>query len=89
MRQQFIGLKHCECGISWLKGTGFFYRTPDMIFCLKRIKIGAKTKQVPFVKYKNTSEKKSGGTLSSPPPLTLNPLGSKLIIQFLASYPYS
>ena len=44
MRQQFIGLKHCECGISWLKGTGFFYRTPDMIFCLKRIKIGAKTK---------------------------------------------
>ena len=40
MRQQFIGLKHCcKCGISWLKGTGYFERTPDMVFCLKRIKI--------------------------------------------------
>lgn len=56
MRQQFFGLKHCKCGISWLKGTGYFERTPDMVFCLKRIKIGNKTKQVPVIRYQNTSE---------------------------------
>ena len=54
MRQQFFGLKHCKCGISWLKGTGYFERTPDMVFCLKRIKIGNKTKQVPVIRYQNT-----------------------------------
>ena len=56
MRQQFFGLKHCKCGISWLKGTGYFERTPDMVFCLKRIKIENKTKQVPVIRYQNTSE---------------------------------
>ena len=56
MRQQFFGLKHCRCGISWLKGTGYFERTPGMVFCLKRIKIGNKTKQVPVIRYQNTSE---------------------------------
>lgn len=56
MRQQFFGLKHCKCGISWLKGTGYFERTPDMVFCLKRIKIGNKTKQVPVIRYQNISE---------------------------------
>ena len=56
MRQQFFGLKHCKCGMSWLKGTGYFERTPDMVFCLKRIKIGNKTKQVPVIRYQNTSE---------------------------------
>lgn len=53
MKQQFIGLKHCTCGISWMKGTDYFTRTPDMIFCLKRIKIGKKIKQVPMIRYKN------------------------------------
>lgn len=53
MKQQFIGLKHCKCGISWLKGTGYFTRTSDMIFCLKRVHIGKKTKQIPIIRYKN------------------------------------
>ena len=56
MRQQFVGLKHCICGISWLKGKGYFERTPDMVFCLKRINIGNKTKQIPFIRYQNISE---------------------------------
>jgi len=34
MKQQFIGLQHCRCGVSWKKGIGFFERTPDMVFCL-------------------------------------------------------
>ncbi len=52
MKQQFIGLKHCKCGISWLKGTGYFERTPDMEFCLKRIKVNNKVKQVPYIRTK-------------------------------------
>ena len=28
MKQQFIGLFHCKCGMSWIKTTGFFERTP-------------------------------------------------------------
>lgn len=43
MKQQFIGLKHCKCGVSWLRGTGYFTRTPDMVFCLKRVKVGKKS----------------------------------------------
>lgn len=27
MKQQFIGLQHCKCGISWKKGSGFFEGT--------------------------------------------------------------
>lgn len=53
MKQQFIGLKHCRCGISWMKSIGYFARTPDMIFCLKRMKIGKKVKQVPVIRYKD------------------------------------
>ena len=55
MTQQFIGLKHCKCGLSWLKGTGYFERTPDMVFALKRITVGKnnKVKQVPIIRYKN------------------------------------
>lgn len=52
MKQQFIGLKHCKCGISWLKGTGYFERTPDMEFCLKRIKVNNKVKQLPYIRTK-------------------------------------
>lgn len=53
MKQQFIGLKHCKCGMSWLKSIGYFQRTSDMIFCLKRFKIGKKIKQIPTIRYKN------------------------------------
>lgn len=42
LKQQFMGLYHCKCGISYLKGTGYFQRTPDMIFCLERKTIGKK-----------------------------------------------
>lgn len=34
MKQQFIGLRHCKCGISWKKDIGYFERTSDMIFAL-------------------------------------------------------
>ena len=52
MKQQFIGLRHCQCGISWLSNVGYFQRTPDMIFCLERVKIGNKVKQMPTIKYR-------------------------------------
>ena len=53
MKQQFIGLYHCKCGTSWLKGTGYFERTPDMVFALHRVQIGKKKKQQPYILYKN------------------------------------
>ena len=37
MKQQFIDLQHCKCGMSWKKDAGFFERTPDMVFALERI----------------------------------------------------
>lgn len=52
MKQQFIGLHHCECGISLKKDIGYFERTPDMIFALERKAVGKKTKQVPVIRYK-------------------------------------
>lgn len=57
MKQQFIGLKHCKCGTSWSKASGYFERTSDMVFALERkvIKKGKnsiKTKQVPVIRYK-------------------------------------
>ena len=33
MKQQFIGLQHCKCGMSWKKDIGFFERTSDMGVC--------------------------------------------------------
>lgn len=36
MKQQFIGLQHCKCGMSWKKDIGFFERTSDMVFALER-----------------------------------------------------
>ncbi len=51
MRQQFIGLQHCQCGMSWLVDCGFFERTADMKFCLQRHTVGKKVKQVPVVRY--------------------------------------
>ena len=59
MVQQFIGLKHCKCGITWKKDEGYFERTGDMVFALeKRRKSskGNKTKQVPVVRYKGAPD---------------------------------
>ena len=58
MVQQFIGLKHCKCGISWKKDIGYFERTSGMVFALERrvVKKGKnsiKTKQVPVIRYKS------------------------------------
>ena len=50
MKQQFIGLQHCKCGISWMRNVGYFERTSTMVFGLQRIKIGRKIKQIPVIK---------------------------------------
>lgn len=49
MKQQFIGLEHCRCGMSWKKDIGFFERTPGMVFVLERRANGKKVKQVPVI----------------------------------------
>ena len=49
MKQQFSGLQHCKCGVSWMKDVGFFERTTNMRFCLERRKIGGKVKQRPVI----------------------------------------
>lgn len=46
MKQQFIGLQHCKCGMSWKKDIGFFERTGDMVFALEWQTVGKKMKQV-------------------------------------------
>lgn len=61
MEQQFIGLEHCECGMSWLKGTGYFQRTYDMVFALetrtvRKGKNAGTTKQVPVINCDETLE---------------------------------
>ncbi len=52
MKQQFIGLQHCRCGVSWKRGEGFFERSPDMVFALQRRKVGKKIKQCPVIRYR-------------------------------------
>ena len=52
MKQQFIGLQHCKCGMSWKKDIGYFERTGDMVFALERRKAGKKTKQCPVIRYR-------------------------------------
>ena len=52
MKQQFIGLKHCKCGMSWLKSIVYFQGTSYMVFCRERVKVGGKIKQMPTIKYK-------------------------------------
>lgn len=42
MKQQFIGLQHCKCGMSWKKNIGFFERDNDMAFALEREADGKK-----------------------------------------------
>ena len=51
MKQQFIGLQHCRCGMSWKKDRGFFERTPDMVFCLQRKVSKEKIKQRPVIRF--------------------------------------
>ena len=53
MKQQFIGLQHCRCGVSWKRDIGYFERTPDMVFSLKRRVIGKKVRQVPVIRRKD------------------------------------
>ncbi len=53
MKQQFIGLQHCKCGMSWKKGEGFFERSSDMVFALQRRKVGKKIKQCPVIRYRD------------------------------------
>lgn len=50
MKQQFIGLQHCKCGMSWKKDIGFFERTPNMVFYLKYDKI-------PSIRHKGEQDK--------------------------------
>ena len=38
MKQQFLGLQHCKCGMSWKKDIGFFERKPNMVFYLEKNK---------------------------------------------------
>ena len=52
MKQQFIGLQHCKCGISWKEDIGFFERTRDMVFALERKKVGKRMKQCPVISYR-------------------------------------
>ncbi len=54
MKQQFIGLQHCRCGMSWKKDIGFFERSTDMVFALQRRKVGKKVKQFPVIRIKDT-----------------------------------
>lgn len=56
MKQQFIGLQHCKCGISWKHDMGYFERTNDMVFALQRLKIGKKVKQMPIIRIKERKE---------------------------------
>ena len=53
MKQQFIGLKHCKCGMSWQRGEGFFERSEDMVFTLERRKSGKKIKQHPVIHHRD------------------------------------
>ena len=52
MKQQFIGLQHCKCGMSWNKDIGFFTRTDDMVFALQRKNAGKKIKKVQVIRNK-------------------------------------
>jgi len=55
MKQQFIGLQHCTCGISWKKDIGYFERTGYMVFALERKTIQGKVKQVPVIRYRGNT----------------------------------
>lgn len=59
MKQQFIGLRHCKCGIIWKKRQDYFVRTPDMVFALEWRWVGNKRKQVPVIRYKTEMPRNS------------------------------
>lgn len=50
MKQQFIGLQHCKCGVNWKRDTGFFQRTSDMVFALEQSRDSHKKKQQPVIR---------------------------------------
>ena len=52
MKQQFIGLQHCRCGVSCKKDIGFFERSLDMVFALERRTVNGKVKQMPVIRFK-------------------------------------
>ena len=56
MKQQFIGLQHCKCGMSWKRDIGFFERSKDMVFCLERHYMNGKPKQRPAIHRKELSD---------------------------------
>ena len=53
MKQQFIGLQHCKCGMSWKKDIGFFERMPDMVFGLRHNAPGNKPRRMIEIRRKN------------------------------------
>ena len=53
MKQQFIGLQHCQCGMSWKRDIGFFERTPDMVFGLRHNAPGKKPRRIIEIRQKN------------------------------------
>lgn len=56
MKQQFIGLQHCKCGVTWKKNIGFFERTRDMVFALQCVTVGKKVKQLPVIRHKQNTK---------------------------------
>lgn len=52
MKQQFVGLQHCRCGMSWKVNVGYFERTPDMVFCLRHNKPGKKPSRIIVIKHR-------------------------------------
>jgi hypothetical protein len=58
MAQQFVGLRHCSCGVSWKAGIGYFNRSADMVFVLERRTVGKRTRQVPVIHYKSRNNEK-------------------------------
>jgi hypothetical protein len=59
MVQQFVGLRHCACGVSWKSGIGYFNRSADMVFALERRTVGKRTRQVPVIHYRSGNSEKS------------------------------
>lgn len=52
IKQQFIGLRHCKCGVRWKEHPSCFARAPDIVFVLERRWVGNKREQVPVIRYK-------------------------------------
>lgn len=63
MKQQFIGLQHCKCGMSWKKDIGFFERTPDMVFGLWHNAPGKKPRRMIEIRRENLIQFKLGASI--------------------------